>query len=272
GTQRIDPMRAVGVFGLCTLVALLAGAATPAGAQALESDTRSAVIEEAQAEKVTALHPYVPSTGERLMTTAENIFLNPTTTWHPYLENAYHGGGLALGAGYMPHGSACSHVDLRGSYSILGYKRAEVEFVSPRLFHRRGELSVLGGWRDATKVGFYGLGPDSSSGNRANYGFEQPHGSALLTLWPTRRLLMLRGGVELSRWSLKSGTGGLPSIEDTYTPATLPGLGTTTTYLQTHATVGFDWRTSSGYARRGGFYGVTAHDYNDRDDRFGFRQ
>src|SRR5262249_16921434 len=35
--------------------------------------------------------------------------------------------------------------------------------------------------------------------------------------------------------------------------------------------VGFDWRTSPGYARRGGFYGVTAHDYADRDHRFGFR-
>jgi outer membrane protein assembly factor BamA len=36
--------------------------------------------------------------------------------------------------------------------------------------------------------------------------------------------------------------------------------------------VGFDWRPAPGYARRGGFYAVTAHDYRDRDDRFGFRK
>ena len=51
-----------------------------------------------------------------------------------------------------------------------------------------------------------------------------------------------------------------------------PGLGTRTTFLHTQATVGFDSRASSGYARRGGFYGVTGHDYTDRDDALGFRQ
>ena len=38
------------------------------------------------------------------------------------------------------------------------------------------------------------------------------------------------------------------------------------------ARVGFDWRTSPGYSRRGGFYGVTLHDYADQDEQFGFRQ
>jgi outer membrane protein assembly factor BamA len=36
--------------------------------------------------------------------------------------------------------------------------------------------------------------------------------------------------------------------------------------------VGFDWRTSPGYSRRGGYYGITGHDYNDTDKAFGFRQ
>ena len=43
------------------------------------------------------------------------------------------------------------------------------------------------------------------------------------------------------------------------------------TYLHTQGTVGIDWRTSPGYTRRGGFYGATLHDYNDRDDDFGFQ-
>jgi hypothetical protein len=53
-------------------------------------------------------------------------------------------------------------VDVRGSYSVQHYKLAEAEFFAPRVFHRRGKLSVVGGWRDATQVGFYGLGANTS--------------------------------------------------------------------------------------------------------------
>ena len=212
------------------------------------------------------------TTAEKVFTKIENRFNNQTVRWHPYLENAYRGGGFAAGAGYMFHPGAYSTLDLRGSYSLSSYKLAEAEFNSPRVFDRRGELTFVGGWRDATEVAFHGVGMNTSSGDRANYGFEQPFGSALLTIRPTRRLFMVRGGFEASRWDLKSGKGTAPSVDEVYTPEMLPGLGTTTTYLHTQATVGFDSRPSSGYARRGFFYGVTGHDYTDRDDALGFRQ
>jgi hypothetical protein len=259
-------------FAVPLVLSLLIGSATPALAQAPDADARETVIQEAQTQKSHTLQPYVPTKSERLISKFESTFVYPTQTWHPFFDNAYAGGGFALGAGYMTHVSAFSSIDVRGSYSIRDYKRVEAEFVSPRLFNRRGELSVLGGWRDATQVAFYGTGTDTSSDNRANYGFERPYASALLTVWPTRQLLMLRGGLELTRWDLKSGAGSAPSVEDVYTPAQLPGLGAATTYVHSQGTVGFDWRTSSGYARRGGFYGVTAHDYSDRDDALGFRQ
>jgi hypothetical protein len=113
---------------------------------------------------------------------------------------------------------------------------------------------------------------NTSKDDRLNYDFDQPYGAATLTLWPARRLLMLRGGVELSRWSQRRGEGVFPSVETVYTPATLPGLGARATYLHSQGTLGFDWRTSPGYSRRGGFYGVTLHDYSDNDKEFGFRQ
>jgi hypothetical protein len=121
-------------------------------------------------------------------------------------------------------------------------------------------------------VAFHGFGINSTSGGRANYGFEQPFGSALLTIRPARRLFLVRGGVEATRWALKAGEGSARSLDAVYAPELLPGLGTTTTYLHTQATIGFDSRPSKGYARRGGFYGVTGHDYTDRDDALGFRQ
>src|SRR5689334_21266183 len=229
-------MRTLSLFRLSMSVAFLAGVVTSASAQTPEPETRQAVLEAEQAKKETTLQPYVPTKGERLMDRVENVFVYPTQTWHPFFENAYKGGGFAAGLGYMWHATSYSYVDIRGSYSIKSYKRAEVEFVSPRLFHRRGELSLLGGWRDATEVGFYGVGMDTSVNNRVNYGFERPYGTALLSVRPTRKVLLLRGGVDFSKWDMKSGTGGT-SIEDVYTPETLPGVDATTTYLHTLGTV-----------------------------------
>jgi Omp85 superfamily domain len=262
----------VGMLRLLTVAVLSAGAATSVVAQEPEPATREAAIEQAQAEKDKLVHPYVPGKVEGFMNRAEDILVNGMPRWHPYFENAYSGGGFTLGAGYAYHVGGYNMLDVRGSYSIKDYKRVEAEFTAPRLFHRRGELSLLGGWREATQVAFYGLGTDTSVDDRANYDFREPYGSALLTFWPTRRWLMLRGGLELSQWSLRSGEGSFPSVETVFPPETLPGFGTKTTYVHSQGTAGFDWRTSPGYTRRGGFYGVTLHDYNDRDDAFGFQQ
>src|SRR5437773_4014419 len=265
-------MRIVGLWRLIALVVLVAGTTTSVVAQEPEATTREAAIEQAQAEKVKTLHPYVPGKTEALMNRAEDILVNGVPRWHPFFESAYYGGGFTLGAGYAHHVSPYNLLDVRGSYTILGYKRIEAELTAPRLFHRRGALSLVGGWREATQAAFYGLGMGTSKADRADFDFQQPYGSGTLTLWPTRQLLMLRGGLELSQWSQLPAEGEVRSVETVYTPATLPGLGSKTTYLHSQGTAGFDWRTSPGYSRRGGFYGVTLHDYADKDERFGFRQ
>lgn len=266
-------MRIGGVWRLLTVVVLAAGTATTAVAQEPETATREAAIEQAQAEKAKTLHPYVPGKAEALLTRVDNILVNGVPQWHPYFESADYGGGLPLGLGYAHHVSPYNMIDVRGSYTILGYKRVEAEFTAPRLFHRRGSLSVVGGWREATQGAFYGLGMNTSKADRADYDFRQPYGSGTLTFWPTRRLLMLQGGVELSQWSLRPPEGSdRPSVDTVYSPQTLPGVGTKTTYLHSQGTVGLDWRTSPGYSRRGGFYGVTLHDYADKDEQLGFRE
>jgi len=265
-------MRVFSVRILSTLVALTAGLAASVAAQDSQPPTREAEIEQAKAEKAKELHPYVPTKFEALMTRAEDVLVNGVPRWHPYFESAYYGGGFTLGAGYSHHVSPYNLIDVRGSYTILGYKRFEAEFTAPRLFHRRGSLSVLGGWREATQAAFYGLGMSSSLNDRADFGFRQPYGSGTLELWPTRRLLMLRGGLELSRWSVQPGEGDYPSVDTLYTPSTLPGVGAETTYVHSQGTVALDWRTSRGYSRRGGYYGINLHDYTDRDKQFGFDQ
>jgi hypothetical protein len=236
-----------------------------------QPQTRQGAIEQQQAAKVPQLHPITPSKGERIFANFDRLVQGGQLKWHPFFDNAYSGGGFTLGVGHASYVSGYNYIDPRVSYSFKGYKRAEIEFVAPRLFKRRGYLSVLGGWREATQVGFYGVGNDTSTDDRTNYLFQQPYASALLTVFPTRNVFMLRGGAEFSRWSQKPGEGASPSVETRYTPETLPGLGANVKYLHSEGTVGIDWRTSPGYSRRGGFYGITLHDYRDRDDAFGFR-
>src|SRR6478672_2992237 len=224
-------VRTPGVLKLIALAAFASGVAMPAAAQESDTTTREAVIEQEQAAKVPALHPYVLSKGEKLANKADEILNQGGLRWHPFFTSAYSGGGFTLGMGYMTHVSAYNTFDVRGSYTITGYKRVEAEFSAPRLFNRRGSLSILGGWREATQVGFYGLGMNNSVNDRTNYLFNQPYGSATLTFWPARRHVMLQGGGEYSRWSQEPGEGTFPSVETKYTPATLPGLGAKVTYL-----------------------------------------
>jgi hypothetical protein len=213
----------------------------------------------------------VVNRAEKLFQRVDTVLEGGTLRWHPFFENAYSGGGFTLGVGHASYVSAYNYIDVRGSWTFSNYKRIEAEFVAPRMFNRRAQLSVIGGWRDATQVGFYGIGTDTSVDDRTNYRFKRPYGNALFTIFPTRKILMLRGGAELTKWSQEPGEGSFPSVETGYTPATLPGLGAEVTYFHTQGGIGIDWRTSPGYTRRGGFYGVSLHDYHDADDTFGFQ-
>lgn len=261
------------VVAACVFVACASGgAAAQDGSAQPTPSSRTAVIEQAQAEKATELKPFEPTGAERLVNTLEEAILADSIRIHPYFESAYAGGGFTMGVGYRRHVSAYNLVDVRGSVTVKGYKRVEAAFMAPRLFDRRASLTLLGGWRDATAVGFYGIGINTSSNDRANYRFTQPYGTATFDVWPARKLLLLHGGVELSRWDIKPGKGDEPSIDTVYTPETLPGVGTSTTYVHSEATLALDSRPAPGYARRGGYYGISFHDFHDQDGRYGFRR
>jgi len=242
--------------------------APPAG-----GDTRAGRVAARQKEKAKQLKPYAPNKAEVWVKKLEEQFLTGALHWHPFFTSAYAGGGFTLGAGYATHVSAYNTIDVRGSWTPSGYLRLESEFLAPRLFDRRGTLSVIGGWREATQVGYYGTGTgNTSKDDRANYSFRQPYASATLDLRPARNWLHLGGGVEYSQWDQRPGEGNKPSVEEVYTPETLPGLGAKVTYLHAQGTAAIDWRTSAGYSRRGGYYGATFHDYADTDDTYGFQQ
>ena len=271
GALKLFVMTVLTVVSAASVAAQAPPSAEPEGAQPAQAGSRQAAIEQEQASKATNLKPYKPDRAEKLFQRFDTLIEGGTLRWHPFFDSAYSGGGFTLGVGHASYLSAYNYLDVRGSYTITGYKRAEAEFVAPRMFNRRGHLSVLAGWREATQVGFYGIGQASSKDDRTNYLFQRPYGSALLTVFPTRRALMLRGGVELTQWSQQPGEGTFPSVETKYTPETLPGLGAEVTYLHTQGTLGLDSRTSEGYTRRGAYLGLSLHDYADQDKDFGFQ-
>jgi len=245
----------------------------PAASQAPEPDSRAGLIAAEQAAKSQVLKPYAPNKAEAILDMVEEQFLTGNMHWHPFFDSAYQGGGFTLGAGYLQRVGAYNTFDVRGSITFSNYKRIEAEYRAPRLFNRRGVLSVLGGWREATQVGFFGLGtPATSSDDRVNYGFTQPYVGATLDVRPTRKYLVLGTGVEYSTWKTQEGAGKAPSIEEVYTPETLTGLGASPTYLQVFGSAALDWRDGPGYSRRGGYYGVTARNFADTDDVYSFRQ
>jgi len=255
-------------------ILICAGSAAPAAAQSDAPESgRAAGIEQAQAEKSLNLHPFKPGKVEEIFDGVEASMLTGQLHVHPFFDSAYPGGGFTLGAGYASHVSPYNVLDVRGSFTLKGYTRAEAAFLAPRLFDRRGALTLIGGWREATQVGYYGTGTEHTSvHDRTNYQFDEPYGSAMLDVWPTRKLLLIRGGVDLFTRNQGPGKGEAPSVDEKYTADTLPGLGASPTYVHSQATVGIDSRTSPGYSRSGGFYRVTFHDYRDTDRRFGFRQ
>ena len=270
-------MHRLGVFvltGVLWSTLLIGQAAAHEQPAASTESTRAAQIGAQQAAKAKALRPPTPSRAESLVKKVEEQFISGSLNWHPFFESAYAGGGFTLGAGYATFVSAYNTIDVRGSYHLQAATSASRRrSCAPRLFDRRGTLSVLGGWREATEVGFYGIGtPNTSSDDRANYSFRQPYGRRTLDVRPTRAGCWWAAALELSQWDQGAGKGTAPSVDEVYTPDTLPGLGAKPTYLQPHATVGFDWRPAAGYARRGGYYGVTIHDYAIRTAQFGFRQ
>ena len=261
----------------CAVGALIAVCGVAADARAQETTappaSRTAAIEQAQAQKATALHPFEPGKVEETLDRVEDLLVSGRLHVHPFFQSAYAGGGFTLGAGYITHVSSYNLLDLRGSFTFSGYKRIEAAFMAPRFLDRHATLTLLGGWREATQVGFYGIGTENTSKqDRANYSFDQPYGAAEIAFRPTRKVFALLAGAEISQWNQGAGSGSAPSVDEVYTPATLQGLDSNPVYLHTHAGGAIDWRPSPGYARAGGAYSIVFHDFRDHDEAFGFRR
>src|SRR5688572_28314128 len=213
------------------------------------------------------------------MNRVEENFASPPSGFYPALGSVYPGGGFTLGLGCRQFYARNAVFDINGFYSIKNYKKIEIGTRTP--WHMQGPwtLALRAGWFDAPQIGYYGIGMDSVSDDRANYRLKQGYGGLNLSFRPGGWTL-LEGDVAYEDIKSEEGRGSAPSIETVYDEATAPGLFepgapgqfANPKYIHSSATAAIDWRPSAGYARKGGYYGVTLVDYKDLDDTFSFRR
>lgn len=254
---------------------LLTNFPQPSAAQ----EDRAAAIAAEQAEKAKHLTPPQPSRVEQIVVRLTSGFLQVPNGFYPYMDSVYSGGGFTLGGGYRHYVGDRAMWFAQGLYSIKDYKLLETGVNAPGLAGGRLGYRLNAGWRDATQVGYYGLGMDTEEADRANFRFNETFGQGELTYQPVP-WAVFTGAVAFDAYDTMGGQGGYPSIEEEYTPATAPGLGADPAFVRLTGTAGIDlrpsfgidYRPSAGYARRGGYYGVKYQNWTDVDDTYSFDQ
>jgi len=247
------------------VVLLIALISAPAGAQ----ETRAGTITEQQAAKAKDLQSYEPGTAERIMSGIKRRLMDNPNGFYPWLDSIYSGGGFTLGAGYRRFYGDRTFWDARGLFSAKSYKRAELATNSLAVGSGPMDLRAVIGWRDATQVSFYGVGSETTPEQKSNFRMQQMYAAAgFRGRGPARLVYDFNAAYE--DYSLESGTGNSPSIENLYTADTAPGLGDSPAFAHTTWMGGIDWRPASGYARRGGLYSLIYDNYFDPDGVYTF--
>lgn len=247
------------------LVSLLAVAPVPAAAQ----QTREDAIAAQQVAKAEQLAPYVPSRAERIASGVKDRLFDTPEGFYPWVDSVYSGGGFTLGAGYRDFYGDQTFWYVRGLFSAKAYKLAEMATESLGLAEGRIDLRGVGGWRDATQVAFYGVGNDTAPEAKSTFRMQQAYaGISARARGPGP--VVVNAALRYEDFTIGSGSGSAPSIEDAYTEDAAPGLGASPAYLRLALNGGIDWRPASGYARRGGFYSIGYDTFADREGVYSF--
>ena len=143
----------------------------------------------------------------------------------------------------------------------------------------RVTLGPRAGWLDAPQIGYYGLGMDTTPDDRANYSLKQGYGGLNVGLRPSG-WLRFEADVVYEDIRSEEGHGSAPSIETMYDESTAPGLfqpGAPGLFAESDVhSQRRDGRDrlapAAGYARQGGYYGVTLANYADLDDTYSFKR
>ena len=192
--------------------------------------------------------------------------LDPAEGFYPNLGSITIGSGFGYGVGYRQRPARGRVLlDASGKLTHRGYKTAQARIAVQPMAGRPVELSTGTVWYDHTQEDFFGLGRATSRADRVSYRLEGLDSFAQLQArkagW-----LVVRGRVGLHRMVIDSGTDSrFPSVEETFTEATAPGLRDALTLAYAQTSAGVDARNYQiGNTRGGGFYNVSIGMFRDR--------
>jgi hypothetical protein len=232
-------------------------------------ETRAAVIAEQEAEKAAALTPPQPTPAERALQRVSDFLEGPRRGLFPVFDSIYPGGGFTLGIGYQNYLGDRTTWVVRGLYSIRNYKLFDASLFSPGHARGRVDFAAHAGWRDATQIGFYGLGQHTVRGDRANFRLNEAFAGGQVEARPAGPLV-LEGRAYYEDYREREGQGASPPITDRFTGFTAPALGSNPSYVHSTAAAGIDWRRSPGYTRTGGLYQIRYQNYASVNDTSSF--
>ena len=191
--------------------------------------------------------------------------LNPPEGFYPALGSITIGSGFGYGAGYrLRPARGRVLLDTSGKVTHRGYKTAQARVAVQPMAGRPVELSTGTVWYDFTQEDYFGLGRATSLADRVSYRLEGLDSYAQLQArkagW-----LVVRGRIGLHRMTIDSGTDArFPSVEETFTEASAPGLHDALTLAYAESSVGVDTRDQVGNTRGGGLYNVSIGMFRDR--------
>ena len=239
-------------FRLGAITALVLMAA-PAAAQT----TRVEAIAQEQAKKARALAPEGPNTAEQVVVRVmSSPLLSGGGGAYPWFGSVFGGSGFAVGGGYLKRLPWDASANAMVGFSINNSKLLEAQFQLPELW--RGRLRVDGAarWTDAKDVSYFGVGADSQLDDRDPYDYQPTELDTTVTLRPAPWAYASAGYTRLDIQA-EDADG------DAVAPLAAPGVGADLGYHVTRVTAAIDWRSSPGYATRGGLYRVSWDRYDE---------
>ena len=238
------------------------------------ADSRAGEIAARQAEKAKKLTPPTVNRVEKAVNNFEERYLTGQVAFHPWFTSAYSGGGFTLGAGYAKHVS--SYNTCRRSRQLHDQELQAYRSGIPGAAAVRPSRLALGDRAAGARPRRSRSTASAPATRRRTTAPTSVSSSRICRRCSSTgrraRYFLLGAGLEFAKWDTGPGSGSAPSVDEVYTPSTLPGLNASPTYVHPQGTIAFDWRPAKGYARTGGYYGVTIHSFMDRDDFFSFRQ
>ncbi len=243
---------------------------------ATAEETRAEKLKEEQAKKATMLQPFRPNKAEALVVKIQKWGLVSGTGmgFYPILfGSAFPSGGSSFGGGYRKLFADTAAFDIHGSITITSTKLLATSLHLPLLAQDRLRSVIRVKYQDAPQVAFFGVGNNSLNENETNYAFTPKSARISESLDIAR---YLRAGGELSYEDYDTAAGessSVPSIEEIFSPAEVPGLNLDSRYVVGSAFFQFDWRQSPGYTTSGGSYRVDWSDYSQQEgDGFNFKR